>query len=94
MTFLSAGGFILASMATVFVACTYGLIEGKTWGWALVSWGAPLANLGYTIFYHHFDYGTDPNAMIGWENATKTPFFAQIMFYGWVSSMFLCEEGI
>ena len=71
-------------MSSVFVATTYGLISGKTWGWTFVCWGAPLFNLGYTIFAHHFDYGTDPHAMIGWENQTKIPFFAQIMFCGWV----------
>ena len=41
--------------------------------------------VGYTIFMHANDYGTDPRGFIGWANQTKAPFLWSMIAFGVIS---------
>jgi hypothetical protein len=60
-------------------AITVGIIGGKTWSYIPMGYGAPMINLGVTLYMVGKDYGTDPRAIIGWENDTKMFFFYGIL---------------
>ena len=86
-SYLSAGAFLFGTSLAVFIAVAYGMTGGKTWGYVFICYGLPIANVGYTIFFYHTDYGTDPHVFIGWSNATKIPFFAEILACGWAAAL-------
>lgn len=70
-----AATFLLAEAFATFRAITAGVIGGRKWGFIVCSWGAPLFNVGLTLFLHGDNYGTDPRCFVGWENETKNVFF-------------------
>ena len=45
-----------------------------------VAYGLAFINLGLTFYIDAGkDYGTDPRGFVGWENDTKTVFFAGVI---------------
>ena len=76
---LAASIFIRISY---FRAITQGITGGKTAGYTCLGYGAAFLNVGYTIFMHGNDYGTDPRGFIGWANETKGPFLYNMMVVG------------
>ncbi len=82
---LATSGFICSESFASIRAISVGVIGGKTWPYVVLSYGFPLLNMGLTFFFFGDDYGTDPRCFLGWENATKTIFFAQMLFESFVS---------
>ena len=53
-----------------------------------VAYGLAFINLGLTFYMDAGkDYGTDPRGFIGWENETKTVFFAGVITKSAVSQI-------
>ena len=68
-----------------FRAITQGITGGKTSSYTCIGYGCAFLNVGYTIFMHSNDYGTDPRGFIGWANQTKEPFLYAMIAAGCVS---------
>ena len=68
-----------------FRAITQGITGGKTSCYTFIGYGCAFINVGYTIFMHGNDYGTDPRGFIGWANETKAPFLYAMMIEGGIS---------
>ena len=75
----------MCSYILIYRAITQGITGGKTSSYICIGYGCPLLNLGYTIFMHGNDYGTDPRAFIGWANQTKMPFLYSMIALGCLS---------
>ena len=73
--FLATGIFFLSESFATFRAITGGIIGGKTWAYIPLGYGAPLIDVGMSLYFTADDYGTDPRAFLGWENNTKWYFF-------------------
>ena len=64
------------------------MIGGKTMAYPPVAYGLAFINLGLTFYMDAGkDYGTDPRGFIGWENETKTVFFAGVITKSAVSQV-------
>ena len=70
----------VSTYLVIFRAVTGGVIGGKTMAYPPVAYGLAFINLGLTFYMDAGkDYGTDPRGFIGWENETKTVFFAGVI---------------
>ena len=76
---LGTANFLFFEAFATFRAITQGIIGGKTWSYIPLGYGAPLLDIGITLYMRGKDYGTDPRAFVGWENDTKMLFFYSML---------------